>query len=81
MDLQLLEKIEKLKNYLFGKCDEIFLSGLKAQKGEEEEEEYCWAMTQAAGQVWCDRSASYALEFGLPLNCHVYSRSYMFTPM
>jgi len=54
---------------------------MKAQRGEEEVEKYCWAMTQAAGQVWCDRSAANALEFGLPVNCHVYSGSYIFTPM
>jgi hypothetical protein len=80
-----LQKIKKLNNNLFEKCDEIFLAEMKTQRGEEEEEEegeeYCWAMPQAAGRVWCDRLASYALEFGLPLNCHVYSRSYIITRM
>jgi hypothetical protein len=36
-------------------------------------EEYCWAITQAAGLSCCGRSGSRVLAIGFQLACHVYT--------
>jgi hypothetical protein len=37
-------------------------------------EEYCWAITQAAGRSCCGRSGSSMLEFGFQLDTQVYAK-------
>jgi hypothetical protein len=39
-------------------------------------QEYCWAITQAAGRLYCGRSDSAMLEFGFLLGCLVHKYTY-----
>ena len=39
-------------------------------------EEYCWAITQAAGRSCCGRSGSSVLEFGFQLDCSECTKVY-----
>jgi hypothetical protein len=46
------------------------------------EEEYCWAITEAAGRSSCGRPGYGVLEFEFHLGCHVdtYTFDYMYIP-
>jgi len=51
------------------KTAEFFLAEMKAQRDEE----YCWAITEAAGRSRCSPSGSSVLEFG-----YIYVYLYIF---
>ena len=52
--------------------DNIFKT--RTERGEMTvAEEYCWAMTQALGRLYCGRSGSSVMEFEFQLDCLAYT--------
>jgi len=55
------------------KAQEFFFLRKQKRNDLNVAEEYCWALTQAAGRSCCSRSGVRVLGFGLQLDAYVYS--------
>ena len=62
------QKLNKLKNTFLKGVPSFSLREWKCN-GKNMAEEYCWAMTKAAGRSCCDRSRCWMSDFGFQLDC------------
>ena len=64
----ILKRVTKRNNSIFQTRVEFVLLRELKHRETKEAEEYCWAITQAAGRSCCGRSGSSVLEFGFRLD-------------